>query len=126
MVKLTFCVRRLAALSEAEFHRYWRDVHGPLVLRHAPALGIRRYVQTHALAGGVSEALRAARAAAAPFDGIAELWWDDLESLAAATSTAAGRRASEELLEDERRFIDLEGSALWLNEEYVLLGDARG
>lgn len=126
MVKLTFCVRRLASLSEAEFHRYWREQHGPLVLRHAETLGIRRYVQTHALPGLVSEALRASRGAASPFDGVAELWWDDLETLAAATESEAGRRASAELLADERRFIDHPGSALWLNEEQVLLGAPNG
>jgi uncharacterized protein (TIGR02118 family) len=126
MVKLTFCVRRLASLSESEFHRYWREQHGPLVLRHAETLGIRRYVQTHALPGGVSAAIRASRGAAAPFDGVAELWWDDLESLDAVLASEAGRRASAELLEDERRFIDLASSALWLNEEHVLLGAPVG
>lgn len=126
MVKLTFCVRRLALLSEADFHRYWKERHGPLVLRHAETLGIRRYVQTHALPGGVSDALRASRGTGAPFDGIAELWWDDLETLAAATGSEAGRQASAELLEDERRFIDLAGSAVWLNEEHVVLGGPGG
>jgi uncharacterized protein (TIGR02118 family) len=126
VVKLTFCVRRLATLSEAAFHRYWREEHGPLVLRHAETLAIRRYVQTHALPGAVSEALRATRGAAPPFDGIAELWWDDLESLTAAAESAAGRAASAELLADERRFIDLAGSALWLNEEHVVLGGTVG
>jgi len=122
MVKLTFCVRRLASLSPEEFHRYWRDEHGPLVARHAETLRIRRYVQTHALPGLVGDALRASRGAAEPFDGIAELWWDDLETLAAATTSNAGRAASQLLLDDERRFIDLAGSALWLNEEHVVVG----
>jgi len=122
MVKLTFCVRRLASMAPDVFHRYWREQHGPLVLRHAEALGMRRYVQSHALGGGVSDGLRASRGAAAPFDGIAEAWWDSLEALAGATASEAGRRASVELLEDERRFIDLASSALWLNEEHVLLG----
>jgi len=121
MVKLIFCVRRLASMSDAAFHRYWREEHGPLVLRHAEALGIRRYVQTHALPGGVSDALRAARGAAEPFDGVAELWWDDLESLVAATASEAGRRASAELLEDERRFIDLARSPLFVAEEHPIL-----
>jgi uncharacterized protein (TIGR02118 family) len=126
MVKLTFCVRRLASLSDAEFHRYWLQEHGPLVLQHAEALRIRRYVQTHALPGAVNDALRTSRGTAAPFDGIAEAWWDDLEDLDAALGSEAGRRASAVLLEDERRFIDLAGSALWLNEEHVLLGGTNG
>jgi hypothetical protein len=45
MVKLVFCLTRLPHLSRAEFQRYWRERHGPLVRESAKALGIRRYVQ---------------------------------------------------------------------------------
>ena len=31
MIKLTFCLRRRPDLSAEEFHRYWRDEHGPSV-----------------------------------------------------------------------------------------------
>ncbi|MGH7820684.1 MAG: EthD domain-containing protein [Candidatus Binatia bacterium] len=34
MVKLVFCLRRLPHLSRAEFQRYWRETHGPLVRKH--------------------------------------------------------------------------------------------
>lgn len=123
MVKLTFCLHRLPALSRAEFQRYWREQHAPLVRRHAETLRIRRYVQLHALAEGdpVNEALRMSRGGPAGYDGVAELWWSSLDELAAATASDAGRAASLALLEDEKRFIDLSRSPLWLSEENVVV-----
>ena len=56
------------------------------------------------------------------FDGVAELWWESMEDLAAASSTDLGRAAGRELLEDERKFIDLARSPLWLADEHQLIG----
>ena len=61
MIKLSFCLRRLPQLSREEFQRYWFDTHGPLVRKHAEALRIRRYVQTHTLLGDAADTLRATR-----------------------------------------------------------------
>jgi len=121
MVKLVFCARRLPHLSRAEFQRYWRETHGPLVRRHATTLRIRRYVQLHTLDDALNDALRASRGGPEPFDGIAELWWDSRDDLAEAAATAAGQRAAAELLEDERRFIDLACSPLWIGEEHPVV-----
>jgi uncharacterized protein (TIGR02118 family) len=121
MVKLTFCLRRLSHLSRDEFQRYWRDRHAPLVARHAAALGIRRYVQCHTADGAVNAALRASRGGPEPYDGVAELWFDDLAALAAATTTEAGRAAGRALLDDERRFIDLARSPLFVGDEHAVL-----
>jgi len=117
MVKLVFCLRRLPALSLADFQRYWREQHAPLVARHAATLRIRRYVQLHTLESPLNDALQASRGGPEPYDGVAELWWSSAEDLAAATASEAGRRASAELLEDERRFIDLARSPLWIARE---------
>lgn len=121
MIKLVFCVKRLPGLSLEEFQRYWRERHGPLVLRHAAALKIRRYVQTHTLDSPANDALRRSRDAAEPYDGVAELWWDNLEDFASASTTPQGREAARQLLEDERRFIDLQRSALWIAREYPVV-----
>lgn len=117
MIKLVFCVRKLAHLEDVEFHRYWWEEHGPLVRSHAATLGIRRYVQTHTLDSPINAAMRAGRGALEPFDGVAELWWDSAEAMSAASGTDEGREAGRTLLEDERRFIDLARSALWVAEE---------
>src|SRR5437773_1346783 len=116
MIKLTFVVRRREDTEPEEFHRYWRDEHGPLVRSFQAVLGIRRYVQVHRLDTPLNELLRDSRGALEPFDGVAELWWDDLEALAA-SSTPEGIAAGRTLLEDEARFIDLSRSSLWLGEE---------
>ena len=124
MIKLTFCLHRLPSLSRDEFQRYWREQHAPLVARHAATLRIRRYVQMHSLADGdpVNAGLRALRGGPEDYDGVAELWWDSLDDLAAATASDEGRAASLALLEDERRFIDLARSPLWLGREHVVIG----
>ena len=123
MIKLVFCAHRLSHLSRAEFQRYWRDTHGPLVRRHAAVLRIRRYVQVHTLdAPVVSAPLREIRGAPEEYDGVAELWWDSLEDLAAVGATAEGRAAAEELLADERHFIDHARSPLWVAEEHPVIG----
>lgn len=121
MVKLTFALRRLSHLSREEFQRYWLEQHGPLVRSHAEVLGIRRYVQTHTLDDAFQVALIASRGAPEPYDGVAELWYDSLEAIAAAVSTNEGRAASIALLEDERRFIDHAASPLWFGEEHEII-----
>ena len=121
MVKLVFCLRRRAELSRAEFQRYWRETHGPLVRQHAEVLRIRRYVQVHTLDDPINDALRAGRASAEPYDGVAELWWDSAADLAAATASEQGRAASLLLFEDERRFIDHARSSLFVAEEHSIV-----
>jgi uncharacterized protein (TIGR02118 family) len=122
MIKLTFVARRLPHLSLSEFQLHWRENHGPLVRERAEALRIKRYVQVHRLDSPVNDAMRASRDAGEPYDGVAELWWESIEEMVAATSSAEGRQAGRELLEDERKFIDLQRSALWLGEEYEIVG----
>ncbi|MEX0801447.1 MAG: EthD domain-containing protein [Dehalococcoidia bacterium] len=121
MIKVMFCVRRLPEMTREEFQRYWLENHAPLVRERASALGIQRYVQAHTLDSPINEALRASRGGGEPYDGVAELWWDSLAQMIAATSTEEGRKAGQELLEDEKRFIDLASSTLWVAEEHEVV-----
>jgi uncharacterized protein (TIGR02118 family) len=121
VIKLTFAVRRRPDIDPIEFHRYWREEHGPLVQSFRPVLGIERYVQTHRIETPFNDALRSGRRALEAFDGVAELWWEDLDALVAAVSSPEGTAAGRTLLEDEARFIDLEHSALWLGEEVEII-----
>lgn len=127
MIKLVFALKRRSDLSREDFQRYWLEKHGPLVRQHAAVLHIRRYTQTHTLAGPQGEALSAARSSIPEFyDGVAELYWDSLEDLERATSTPEGRRAARELLSDEANFIDLPNSPLWFGSEHIVVHDASG
>ena len=121
MIKLSFCLRRLPHLSREEFQRYWYDTHGPLVRKHAAALRIQRYVQTHTLLGDAADSLRASRGGPPAYDGVAELWWNSEQDVAAATSSPEGMEAGRILLEDERKFIDLANSPLfWAREREII------
>ena len=121
MLHLIFCLRRLPQLSRQEFQRYWREHHAPLVRAHAAALGIRRYVQAHTADHPVAEAAAAARGAPEPFDGVAELWFD-ADELLRLMQTDSGTEAARALLEDERRFLDLARSPIFVAEDYVAVG----
>lgn len=121
MIKLTFCLHRLPHLSRDEFQTYWREQHAPLVASHAAVLNIRRYIQTHARDHDANGAIQQARGAPVGFDGIAELWWDSWDSLAAASETDAGLAAGAALLKDEATFIDLKRSPLWFNETFTIV-----
>jgi uncharacterized protein (TIGR02118 family) len=120
MIKLTFALVRRPELTRGAFQAYWFDHHAPLVASVREVLRIRRYVQLHSLPAELSEPLRAARQGPVGFDGVAQLWWDSLEDVAAATGDPRGVEAGSRLLEDERKFIDLPRSPLWWGEEKVI------
>ena len=92
MVKLVVYFKRRAGMEVEPFQEYWRTCHAEVV-RGLP--GIRRYVQSHTLLGGY-------RRGAPAFDGIAEVWFDDVDAIRALDGTDALRAVQE----DEARFID--------------------
>jgi len=122
VLKLTYCLRRRPGMSLEEFQRYWRDTHAPLVSERAETLGIRRYVQVHTADLADVHALLQGRngGSPAPFDGVAELWFDSLESMSSDDPAVA--QANAELHEDETNFIDLANSPMWIAEENIVVG----
>jgi len=122
MIKLTFCLTRLPQLSREAFQDYWFRTHAPLVASVAETLLIRRYVQLHSLPAEANSDIRASREAPAEYDGVAELWFDSLQAVAANGQRPEARAAGALLLEDERRFIDLATSPLWWGEEKPIVG----
>ncbi|KAB7739624.1 EthD family reductase [Parvibaculum sedimenti] len=125
MIKLTFCLTRKPGMSREAFQDYWFNNHAPLVAKHRAALKIRRYVQLHTGDFAMTDAIRAARsvsieAVPAIYDGVAQLWWDNLDDLM--TDTPEAREAGRALLEDEAKFIDFSKSPLWFGEEKVIFG----
>lgn len=110
MIKLTYCLHRLPSLSRAEFQDYWRNTHAPLVETAREALGIRRYIQQHTLTSDMAEGIASAQGIPCgegnDFDGIAELWFDSEEALAAIGTREEGRKHAAILAADEAKFID--------------------
>jgi uncharacterized protein (TIGR02118 family) len=84
MVKAIFISAKLPGLTLVELFRRWRHVHGPLVAR---VPGVRRYVQNHAVPAAYRGGLQT-------HDGWAEIWFDDLAALRAATQTPEWREAA--------------------------------
>jgi uncharacterized protein (TIGR02118 family) len=123
MIKLVFMIRRREGTTQEEFQRYWKTEHAELVKRHAERLRVRRYVQTHARETDLDEAIAGSRGSEPrQYDGVAELWWDSIDDLVQAAASEAGQSAQQALLEDERRFIDVANSPIWLGEEIVVIG----
>lgn len=126
MYKLTFCLRRRPELTREEFQAYWRTTHAQLVADRAGPLRIRRYVQVHTvdLPGLHSAMQRRNGGSPEPFDGIAEIWVDSIDDLA--SDDPALRSAGAELLADERNFIDLENSPMFVTSEQVIVDGESG
>lgn len=122
MLKIIFCLRRRPGLSIEQFQRYWREDHAELMRRHAAALRIRRYVQSHTSNDPRVAAAFAGRGSEIePFDGVTEIWWDSIDDVIEAVSTADGRAASDALREDERNFIDLAQSPIFYASENIVV-----
>ena len=108
MVKIVYCITKKPGLSDEEFHRYWKDDHGPIA---AKIPGLHRYVQSHTHPAS-------AELGPVAYDGVAEVWFEDLDSLRSAMNSPQVAAA----LEDEKNFIDHSRVAMFLTEEYVVVG----
>ena len=103
----------------AEFHDYWRNVHAPLVAQRARLLGIRRYVQSHTMDDATFAGFSQSRGGHPPFDGVVELCFAESEE----GTPEERRRAMQELLDDEARFIDLPASPIFFTQENEVVRD---
>lgn len=121
MVKLIVTVWRRSDFSQAEFIARWKDAHGPLVLQHAPALRIRRYVQSHPVVSAAAAAFASGRGWAPPCDGLTEIWWDSVEDFEAGFASPEGQIASAILQADEERFVEMSKVTAFLSTENVVL-----
>jgi uncharacterized protein (TIGR02118 family) len=103
LVKLVYCICRKSGLGREEFIRYWADVHGPLGARIP---GLRKLVHSYAMAApGDSRP--------ADFDGMAELWFDNLEAIVEARRSPEWAASTA----DEVHFVDPARSAYFVSEE---------
>jgi uncharacterized protein (TIGR02118 family) len=93
-VKYFFILRRKPSMEPEEFHRYWKEVHGPLV---AKLPGLLRYFQHHV----VSVPRREYAHEDAPIDGLVETWWESQEALLKVQDSAQLK----DVLADEKVFM---------------------
>lgn len=107
MVKLVYCICRKQGLSPDEFRRYWAEVHGPIGARIP---GLRKLVQSYAVQ--VSGDARPS-----DFDGMAELWFDDIAALLRARESTEWQVSTA----DEAHFVDSARCAAFVSEERQIL-----
>lgn len=111
MVKLFVFLKRREDMTPEEFHAYWRDTHAELALnlpefkRH-----LRRYIQAH----NIEWASFDFPAAHVGFDGIAEVWFEDVESMNRAFQE---QRYLEVIRPDEYKFLDLDACRIMVTYE---------
>jgi uncharacterized protein (TIGR02118 family) len=85
MIKSLTLLTRKAGLTHEQFMRHWVEIHAPLA-RKVP--GIRRYVQTHLLEERKRPDIPSSDV---EIDGVAELWYDDQESMRMALASPEGK-----------------------------------
>ena len=93
MIKMMFLVHRRPDLDSEAFRKYWRETHSQIANKIP---GLRKYVQHHAAPGPDGSP--------PPYDGFAEMWYDDAEALEKAMATPEGQAAQA----DTEKFLDLE------------------
>jgi len=109
MIKFIVLLTRKSGTTREEFSRYWHDVHASVVLKTFP--DVKRYIQNHLvnLPGGGEPKC----------DGVAESWFDDLETWRRAMAAYADERGME-LREDEEKFLDRGKMTFFVCEEKVI------
>ena len=118
VIRLVYMLRRKPGLSLEEFHRVWRDEHGPLVAFHQVRLGILRYTQSHRLDDPSTAGMTGARGMKPPLRRCGR----SVVGVGGGADRCVGerrrQRAAAEVAADEAGFIDLPSSPLWLAHEY--------
>ena len=112
MIKVVYCITKKSDLTYEEFFRYWEKIHGPIGARIP---GLRKLIQSQRL-------IAPADAERHDYDGVAELWFDDLDSLRAARQSQEWKASSE----DEGNFIDSTRVAYFVSEERIILDKLKG
>lgn len=117
-VKMVVTNQPKDGMSLSDFFHHWRNVHGPLVALHGPAMGYRRYAQHYPVADPVLDRIAADRGwRNPPLGGITEVWWDSYAGMVEGLASEAGQEASREMAKDEVNFVGAEHLTAFLATE---------
>lgn len=106
MIHLLYFITRKPSISDAEFHRYWKETHGPIAAK-IPQL--YRYEQSHRIPfEGTNSA----------YDGAAEAWIENEDAFVSLRST---QEYVEGTLADEPNFIDMNRVEFLVTTDHVIL-----
>jgi uncharacterized protein (TIGR02118 family) len=114
MIKMNVFLTRRADLTREEFNEYWTNTHTPLLAAMpANAENARKYVQLHST-GEQIDGLPSAS-----YDGIAEIWVDDL---AGAKALFVNDYYDTVIAVDEANFLDRSKTVFLYSNEEVIFG----
>lgn len=124
MIRISYLMRRLPSLSLEEFQSYWSEKHPQAAPEDAfPMLGVKRYVQVLLLdTDGRDLVIGPRTGLVEPFDGMAELWVDDVEALERDWSTDKAKEYIKIFFKDEQNFIDWSRSTIQVSKEINVFG----
>ena len=105
MLHILYFITRKPSLSDEEFHRYWKDTHGPIAARIAQTW---RYEQSHRIP---------LEGTNSPYDGAAEAWIEDQAALDALRTSA---EYVDGALADEPNFIDMNRVEWLVTHDHVI------
>lgn len=112
MIKFTILLKRKSSLTHEKFVEHHRSVHAALFMSVAVVKEtVRRYVQQHGIAVDLPGMPKT------HFDGITELWFDDVDSLGRCFSDP---EYMARIRPDEESFLDLHGCAFIVSTENVV------
>ena len=114
MIKFTILLKRKPSLSHEEFVEHHKSVHAE-IFTSVPAVKetVRRYVQQHALP------VELPGLPPMKYDGITELWFDDVAALARCFSDSEYLAV---VRPDEASFLDLHACDFIVSEEHAVCG----
>jgi uncharacterized protein (TIGR02118 family) len=108
MIKLICMLKRKEGMSPEEFHAYWRDRHGPLVMSTRSGSHVRRYEQNHRpLSDYRPDDDRRG------WDGVTIQWYDSMEGFYASVQEDDFPLVDE----DQRKFLDVSALQFILTDE---------
>lgn len=117
-VKFVVFIKRRPGMTRQEFVDYHRASHAETFMADPTMRRLcRKYVQSHPVPPGIEGIPES------PFDGIAEVWFDSLDDLREAFSSATYMA---NIRTDELKFMDLEHSVDLVTEENAIWPEQPG
>jgi hypothetical protein len=120
MFKIVIESWRKPEISRETFLDHLANVHAPLVRKHGPALGFKRYIQNHRIPSAELDAFAVGRGWGEAPDASVELWVESEEAFRSACESAAAAEAGAILEEDEKRFTNATMISAFLGQEHVI------
>ena len=106
MIHILYFITRKPTIPDDEFHRYWREVHGPIAKKIQQN---KRYAQSHRIP---FDAMNSS------YDGVAEVWVENETALRALRQSPAYLQGA---LADEPNFIDMNRVEWMVTNDHVIL-----